>query len=438
MKAARGLAWGLAILALGYCLFVYLYRNGYVVWFSGTHNDFKHLYFGALALRRGLSPYDFDTLGALAASHFGQPVALNPFVYPPFTGTILSPLTAWPFSQAAHAWIVANHFFLLGAVALVLWALNGTGRHPTGTRQAMFLAASAFALVMLASFPNYRNLSAGQLNGILLILIALALACEARSKPYLAVICLALAAMIKLTPGILLLHYVLRGQWKVMGTFFAAFLVLTGLSLLSASWEVHMEFLPLMAQMGYGSSTNAALGETFYSDVFNQAPSAFWYRLLTDQSAKRAGTVGIINSPILAKTLSYATALVIVGLTAYRSWRLRRYPDRRVFALALWIFPMLLGPSLMWDHYLVILIPAIMLMAAELVRQRRTFAWLAFGIPLVMISMPYPFYHDAFKNGLAVAGISYYTLAVLILFGLALHLARFPSGNNAHEHEPST
>ncbi len=412
----RKVSYTISIIVLLLIAAGYIYNNIIQAGYGATNNDFKHLYLGAVAISKGLNPYDENVLGILAMRSGLE--RLNPFVYPPFTGILLWPLASLSFETAVAAWRLCNHGFLLASLFFIVSGLGTQcGKNHCKAVQVMALVlCSAF----LVSHPVYRTISAGQLNGILLFLISLAFYAESRNRTYLSGAALALAAMIKVTPGVLILHYLIRRDKKALAGFLIGFILLTVISLVLVDLKTHAGFLPLLRDMGYGSSTWAEHGEAFYSDAYNQAPSALWYRLFTDQSMNRVGTKGWIHSPGLAKILSYATGLGILGITIGASWKAWQNKQKGSCSFALWLFPMILCPSLMWDHYLVLLLPSIALLFTTESIWKSPGSLLTIGIAVAMIAPYFPLDAAFLRQSAWIPMISWKTYGALLLFSLAL------------------
>lgn len=432
----RILAVAALVAAFAVCGFDYVRYNIHAVWRQATLNDFKHIYLGAHAVKRGFSPYDPQTLALLGMREGID--RLNPYVYPPFTALLLQPLTAFGVGTAGRIWIAANHlFFWASAILLLRTLIRGPLRRSMAaprtrrTIRVLLLLALAFA----ASHPMFRTLSAGQLTVLLMVLIAAAAFAESRNRSFAAVSLLAVAAMVKVTPGVLILHYVVRRDWRSVGVFAIAMVVLLLLSVAAAGWEMHGEYLPLLRDMGYGKSTWALFGEAFYSDTWNQAPSALWYRLFTDQRGNNAGTMGFLDAPALARGLSYAAALACLGAAFVLDRRGGRRAGPGGLGFMVWIYPMLLGPSLMWDHYLILAFPPAAAMAVEALRRRAWGIALGTGIALVMMLPMFPLDAPALKQGAGLLLLSYKTWGLLLLFGLHGRLLWMVGGESAEDAE---
>lgn len=133
----------------------------------------------------------------------------------------------------------------------------------------------------------------------------------------------------------------------------------------------------------------------------------------------------------LADGLTVVFALAALGLAAWAiGWRRKTgemqapagAPPRIALETAVVIILGLLIPSIMWDHYLVVLLfPQIVLLADLVARGKK--AWpgmLALGVASVIVAWPVAFHRPEFSEGIGLLAMSAKLYGVLILFGLAI------------------
>src|SRR6202035_5419195 len=158
------------------CLGIYLYRTGVVVWphLFSSPGDFGYYHRAAAALLVGQSPFAYA------------------FDYPPLLPILFAPLALLPLDAARMAWFLVSQACLLGA-AVCLW-------RPFG-RDLAALAAIAMVWALGGTAPE--NLSLGQINPLLLLLLAVAFR-QNDPRPARAAAALGFAAGLKVWPGLLL------------------------------------------------------------------------------------------------------------------------------------------------------------------------------------------------------------------------------------------
>jgi hypothetical protein len=399
------------------------------VWFASGRrhdNDFKHIYLGTQALVSREDPYSARSLFLQAHRHGLGDTALNPYVYLPFTGLALSFLAPLPFPVASLVWFVLNHLFCLAAV----WLLAGTF-YPTRRMMAAGLMLAGLAL----SHPHLRSLTAGQLNTVLLLGLACACAALCSGRDRLAGAIIGFSAMFKIAPAVFALHLFLTRRWRALPTMLVTCAALLLISIIAFGWDIHLDFVPVSLQMRYGHSTWQEHGATFWKDPWNQSPNSFLTHVMVDKN--RVSEPWIRSSQKLANAATTVFALLMIGLyvatvlCAMRGARdssVRREliaegcttPPVVMGAFCATIPLMLLLPSLMWDHYLMLLI----IPAAWLVRTfMHTRRWALLGLVVVCYvatCIPVRFDSPHFRNGVGVAMMSAKLFPTLVLALLAL------------------
>lgn len=365
-------------------------------------NDFAHLYVAGYLAGHGGNFFDPQLM--LKSAGFLGIERLNPFVYPPFFALLLAPLSQFNYDAAWSIFFLLSHlaYFLSLALLVRLFSENQD--------QRLFWWGVSIAL-SACYFPLYRSFSAGQMNTFLLLAIVLAYFLAWRGKDILSGLVLGLGAAVKVAPAFLLIHFLVKGRWLVFVSGCMTILFTLCLSIGSLGLPIHLDFLEETLQMGYGSSTWSQFGQHFHVEPHNQAPSAVWYRLFTHNES----TQGIIHAPGLAKILSIATALLLVGGLLLITKRMNR--TCALWEYSLWIAGMLMIPSLFWDHYLVQALPAI-LFALYFAWQgkSRGIGLLSCGIGLIAI--PYLYDYPFLKQGTwtLLMGLKLFGLLLVILY----------------------
>ncbi|MCX7046972.1 MAG: glycosyltransferase family 87 protein [Candidatus Sumerlaeota bacterium] len=408
-------------------------------------NDFKHLYFGAKILRLGESPYDPITMMRLAQQHG---VSVNPYVYLPFTAQVMAPLSLMTLHDAIWTWFWLNHVFLAAAFVLIafLW--------PRQRRMTAFLAMVAVAALF---YPLTRTLTAGQMNCALLLMLAIYWLAASKGRYGVAGAALAVAALFKIAPALLILVLLRQRRWRL-----AAWSMGWGAALLilSALWcgpGRYTEFIPILKQMGYGTSVwSKEAGFDFYRDPFNQSFNAFFHRALTDNPTTQpwvnAGAAAANQATIAATLIVLAAGGTIIAMkrrnhSAQNPELGTRNPELGTrnsepgtrnpelgtrnwclddLDLAIGVILMLLTPSLYWDHYAVLLFLPIALILRH---SPRPWIIAAVAIAGILIAIPQGFFFQCAdkwfaRGGLGVLMFSMQLWATLLLFAVALYAHR--------------
>ncbi len=314
------------------------------------NNDFKHLWLGSRILAKGGDPYDRDVL--LMGTRQAGFETINPFVYLPATGLLIRPFTFLPFSASAHYW-----FWMNWTLAWVC-ALGGPNWLKVEGRWLARLAAVAY---LIGAMPFYRQMTAGQMNVVVLAALVLALGLLIRGWDCRAGVVLGIAAAFKIAPLFLLLILAGLRRWKAAGVGIITFVLLCVGADLWTGWEAHGAAWSTLRAMGYGRSVWEEFGNDFFRDPFNQSFNSLFHHLFTE-NPHTAPWMNLGPGAANALTLTASILLLVVmllGLSA--GWKARpkwREAQSTVFLEGTLL--MLLLPSLMWDHYAVQALAAVM------------------------------------------------------------------------------
>lgn len=396
--------------------------------------DFSTYYAAALALRHNLradiySQAVIARAGALAHVQVQPPL---PYTYPPLFAYLLIPLTVLPFRVAARVWMAVNVAIWLGCVALLAVELRRVLRPALSTlgptqavaesdlsgvaslwRRAVAepsaLVALAFSATLCLPFaPAQQTLLLGQINFLVLLPLALVpWLTRARHERGVGV-AIACAAMLKLTPGVLLLYLALRRRWEALIAAVVALVALTLVSLLLTGPGTFFELLPQALHVGAGDAT-LGHNEALFAPAFATLSAA------------------VPGFTAIARPLTYALLGALAVAIGWVLWRAPRpntsshYPlsaDYPAYAVALCAV-VLLSPTA-WVHHYLWLLPACALAAMTLVlvrlapsagerRRARTLLVLA-ALGCVLLALGLPYEWDTQPRP-----------ATTLLFGLPLH-----------------
>ncbi|WP_410652967.1 glycosyltransferase 87 family protein [Amycolatopsis sp. cmx-4-54] len=321
---------------------------------GASHSDLEIYRFGVDTLWNG-----GDLYGALPLSDAGIPLL---FIYPPFAALVLTPLALVPWSGA----VLLLFALSLAALGITFYGIVRT-LWPSGDRRKALLVASLAITPALFLEPVRQTLGFGQINLLLMGLVAAdCLLAKGRYRG----IGVGLAAAIKLTPMAFLLFFLVRkdfrGALTASGTFVAASAV---------AFAVAPE---ASARYWFGGLAGASgiSGTSFHT---NQTLQAVLARFGVEGAAK---PLWIILTGVL---------LLLVTLTMYRSAVVPALLLNATFAL-------LISPT-SWSHHWVWIAPALFTTAAYVVLRRRAVVWLAVTGVVATIFVAAPFrYFPAFDR----------------------------------------
>ncbi|HEY4394713.1 MAG TPA: glycosyltransferase 87 family protein [Polyangia bacterium] len=338
-RAAFGATLGLCWLSAGFFPFSHALREVL------RPNDFTPDYVTAVAWMRlgqagrGWPPVlDRATANGYAQSLGARSVQLRGpyYVHPPPTLIPVLPLAALPYRAATAAWLALS-LGLLGALA---WLLA-----PLAAEAGVALGPVVLFPLLALWPPVLTNLELGQWSIVLATLLAAGHRAWERGHHRRGAAWMAVAAALKLTPVLLLLALALRERraaWRFAAVFGGICLVALPLGGLAA-WSA------LLRESG----PNAAAWQTFWHNTLSFR--GLWARLFVGGAFARP----LVSAPLLARALTLAATIVLLGVAVTATRRAARAPadrNREGCVLALWYVLVVILNPLAWPHYAILLL----------------------------------------------------------------------------------
>jgi alpha-1,2-mannosyltransferase len=290
-----------------------------VVWLAATRNEFfdSKVYHGAVRywFRDGGMVYDWLRPG----TPYG-------FTYPPFAGLLMAPMAFLPLPAVV---VIATAATVGTTALLVRWLIAPMVRRAGWP----FWFAFAVALCLAIAFePVRETITFGQVNTLLLALVAADVLFGVGQGRRWAGVGIGLATAIKLTPGVFILYLLVTGRWRAALT---AMATAAGATLVAAA-------------------------------VFPDQSREFWTSALWDTG--RVGVLSYVSNQSLRGYLarlpvdavaSYLWILCVLAVVVVWAWRVRRNIDDVTAGLALTgVLGCLISP-VSWVHHCVWLLPAL-------------------------------------------------------------------------------
>ena len=371
------------------------------------------------------------------------------FIYPPFFACLFAPLTVLPRWLGYAAWGLVQLLLIAGGFRATR-GLCGVNGGPTG--RAFYLLMGIGLIGAL-----WTNLQEGQVNMLLLSLVATGLWQLERGKHTSGGLLLAAATHLKVIPIVLLPLLIAQRRFKAAGMMAGGIVVL---------W-----FLPVVYSVpNYGISegfaTNVQLTEDYVDQIAsprlekqsafslggarapNNALSAVTRRYFSDGHKLSLHTKE--RSPLvtelpegLVKWTGLGIGAILGALAMFLAWRRRESRLARTASVGLGLLAAALANLLFWPHHLCLLLLVLGPLAATGLRDSRWRGVLtAAGIVLVLCYVPLLDRFPPF-DWMAILGTP--TLGVLLVFGLTLihFLRRSVAGADdspilrAHEETPT-
>ena len=316
------------------------------------------------------------------------------FTYPPVAAVLLMPVAAMPAVTAG--WLNAG----LGMVALtaVLAVLLAPAiRRHRRSGPAVLGVALVLALV---TEPVRQTLGLGQVNLVLFALVVLDLTVLRSAGSRWAGAGVGVAAAIKLTPALFVVHLVLTGQWRTARTAIVTAAALTTAGFVLAPAETVRYFGDLLWRTDRVGAVDAVANQSLAGllarwDATATLPVGGWTVLSLAMLA-----VGLWRARLAHATGDPITALTLVGLTGN-----------------------LISP-VSWTHHLVFLPVAVLVLADAGLRHRRL-RYVAAALAVYAVAVVSPIWfapdHPALGNAFTL------TIVLLVL------LLPVTAGDDAHQ-----
>jgi alpha-1,2-mannosyltransferase len=290
-----------------------------LVFVAETRNGFfdSRVYYGALQ-------YWFRDHGMVY--DWLRPGTPYGFTYPPFAGLVMAPMAFLPFAVVL---LIATLATLLTTALLTWWFVG-----PLSKRKGWpvwFAFAIAFCLAV-AFEPVRETISFGQVNTLLLTLVAADLLIGLPRGRAWAGVGIGLATAIKLTPGVFVLYLLLTRRWRAAGT---------AIGTAAAATLAAAALFPDQSREFWTSALwdTSRVGVLYYFS--NQSERGFLARLPIDQVAPKLWIVCVLATLV------------------FWAWRVRRAPGDLMGGLAVTgVLGCLISP-VTWIHHCVWLLPAI-------------------------------------------------------------------------------
>lgn len=376
-----------------FCALAY-YAHGIRKW--PTDVDVYRL--GADTFLKGNSIYT-----QLPVSTIGGPL---PYTYPPFSAIVFVPLAILP----PHI----GYPLLTAATCLALFPILLAYRTSSPELRALLAKPwmmVAGACVLVVAHPVANTIFWGQINVLLMMLVALDCLCPNPRWPRGALI--GIAAAIKLTPAGFVLLFLLRRDFRAVITSFVSFLVMTAIAFVLAP----------------GDSLKYWTDRVFHATGMNIGP--IHANESVTASLEKLGVSG--TALIVAGGLGVLAVLVMTWLGT------RRALDDGNLALALGVNAagVLLVSPISWSHHWILALPTAVLIMVMGYRRHRF--WLLFSgwaaVAILWLAPHYwvPLEYERWSFAQKVAGSSYQLLAVLFLIVMTVRWVRGRRAASVHE-----
>lgn len=280
-----------------------------------------------------------------------MPESVGPYIYPPLLGIIMIPFSLIPFEHFKHFWCLLNLFMLAHA----LWMLAAS----LPERKYRLPAILVVGGIMLGSKPLIWLLQYGQSDMLVYYLCIAAFRLFQKERPTTSAFLVCTAAWIKVTPALLVLFLITRGNKRYFISAIIATFSLGLVQFLVAGKELWFFFdriLPFITSWTWPSAPNA-------QSIVNM--TEFYLPQLS--SLTRPKTIHALS---IALRAAVATGTILILL------RRSKIPQTQLTGFAACVCAMPLLPAHAWQwSFIGLCVPLMALLGT--CKKRRYIDWLS-------------------------------------------------------------
>ncbi len=367
----------------------------------GVAPDLANNYGAAMVMRSGGAIYDTNLPLFVGYDNL------------PLTAILTMPLTLFDLRTAIRVFFSLNVLLLIASLALIFV----TNRDYL-LRYPYWLVAVALVLNL---DPVLDSMLLGQVDLLILFLIVAAYWGHRSDREVAAGASLGLAAMIKLSPALLVLYFLFRGRFRVVASAFATIFLFSVLSLVVAGRSAHIQFLTdILPTLLAGSA-----------QMENQSLNGFFNRLYL--GAPFLADLADVPRLPQVRILTLFASLLLAGIAVFLL-RKRPAPGSAPdlgfdleYSLLIILLPLI--SSIAWHHYMAWYVLPLLVLLNPRLRQglaRAEFVTLATVglVSYITLCVPIASYGTKALSGPAKLLLSMRVYAGLALFAIFAYLIR--------------
>lgn len=313
--------------------------------------DFASYYYAVKVADQGGDPYVTQNLTKAARAEGTRRSGVFPYFYPP---TFLS-LSSWVLPldlvSAYRAWFWLDELATLAALLILgLWWRQLGGAVPL---------ALGLSLGLLTAIPN--NHIMGQANFPVLFFVLLGLSVEER-RPILSGILVGTACMMKMSPALFVMWWLLRGKWTpaISSVVWAVVFSLLTIPIMGIGDQLNF-YTQVLPGFAKGTYNGLNVGINLFG---NHSFPNIWDAVFNGGQVKTTALTGG------AKGVSTLTTLLLLGLAGWRFRRGAGSLESRAAQVGCIGVLMLLIPVMTYEHHIVWAIPAVAALCVSVSRGR--------------------------------------------------------------------
>jgi len=379
--------------------------------------DFGSFYSACKAAELRGDIYDVDYLNDLARES-GIPGHVYPYLYPPFFAFVAAPFCVFSPTSARILWTLGSVILLSLSMTISVFMVGSVMNRHEGDplyRARLLRCLIVFSILLLWILPFRNNFRIGQVNILVLTFIVLSLYAYSKKADIASGVFLSFAAVMKVTPVILLLYFIARRRYRAVLSCCACVLVLAAATLPLGAFDSWHRFFGFLPSMSYG----AVIPGLFHPGAYpNFSIAGFFSRLFMDNS-------------VAVTIASVSVIICLILILVFYVYRARNEMAAGLLLMSFLVL-MIISAPLAYLHHVIYIFPGALLALSYVwmtFPRRKSMLIVSFLLlVLVLIGMDFPIYYD--RLPLSVVGeklftsMNLYLLLVLFCFGLfTSHLA---------------
>jgi alpha-1,2-mannosyltransferase len=366
--------------------------------------DFASFYYACKAARLDKNMYDTRTLNDLAAADMVRNYVF-PYLYPPFFAVVAQGASSLSPQTAQDLWDCLQILAVGLTIVLVFLSVS-----PGSAGPSLDIAiAAVLCAVALFVLPFSGNLDYGQMNVFVVFWLAACFYLSFRWEwDQAAGVALAFAVLLKVTPALFVLFFLLGGRVKVLWGFFGGMFVLILTALLVQDVGPWLQFAKFLPDAGYGKTVS---GGFLPGVVTNFSLAGFFMRVFV-----------VRDTPMMLATMVAILAL-LVTLSHHHLKKGTDNPETLVLPYSVFV---VIASPVAWMLHLIYLFPGILLSLSSLWNsgRRSSFAVMSIACAFAVFDFPSMYARVSIPEELRPYVTSMNLVFLLVLFFMSLYMRK--------------
>ncbi|OGY87669.1 MAG: hypothetical protein A2233_01835 [Candidatus Kerfeldbacteria bacterium RIFOXYA2_FULL_38_24] len=364
--------------------------------------DFAVFYSATQVSLLGQDPYVSKNLKPIIRKNRSSSGAFR-YLYPPTALPFFLPLLMFTPKHAAYVWGILNILF----VGALIWLMQSILKKRFSINEWLAIGTG---LVIFG--PIFTNNRLGQINIALSLLIVGTMVLAQKKKWLWSGLPLAIATMLKVFPGVVIVHYLISRQWKMVISFMLWCLAIIMTTLVLFSKQIFVFYTTSSAFGVVKNGINAKIMEIakFDNGTLNGALHRLVMIISPEHLNELAGYISVTRLIIVA---GLGVVILLINLKT-------KIPT--IYSVSLWLAWVLFSATAIHTQYFVLLLPllvALLIKPPEILQKK--WCEVAMMISFVLISFSFLRFFPSWIKHSFLFTLPFSFIANCILLGLLLY-----------------